>query len=121
MAALFGPLAGLGAGSVGAYPSAPGSTGFGSPAYYEKPGWEGYAQSWRAAASRSVRPRPIYPAPPVKNLDTPDSLASFVPAPPPAIVGGQYTRADRLFGPLARLGASANGAGGFNSTPFPGN
>jgi hypothetical protein len=120
MAALFGPLAGLGVGSVGGYPSSRGLTSVSSPVYYGQPGWESYAQSWRAA-SRTVRPRPIYPAPPVKNFDTPNSLASFGPPAAPMAIGSQSTRADRLFGPLARLGANTNGTGGFSSPPFPGN
>ncbi len=119
MAALFGPLAGLGAGSVGAYPPASAYTSPGSPAYYRQPGWESYAQFWRAAALRSVHPRPIYPAPPIKNFDTPNNLVSFGPAPASTVVGGQYTRPDRLFGPLARLGASANSPREFSSAPFP--
>lgn len=119
MAALFGPLVGFGAGSAGPYSSSSGIAASGSPGYYGQPGWEGYLRSWRAAAATAARPRPIYPAPPVKNFDTPNGLPTFGPPPAVNIVGGQQTRADRLFGPLARLGANSNGPGMLSSAPFP--
>ena len=119
MAALFGPLTGLGAGSAGTYPSPSGFAASGSPGYYGQPGWQAYMRSWRAAAANAVRHRPVYPAPPVKTFDTPTGVPTFGPAPAASIVGGQQTRADRLFGPLARLGANENGPGMLGSTPFP--
>jgi len=119
MAALFGPLAGFGVGSVGSYPSWSGFTASDSPGYYGQPGWEGYVRSWRASAASAVRHRPVYPAPPVKNFDTLNGVPMLGPSPAANIVGGQHTRADRLFGPLARLGANANGPGMLDSAPFP--
>lgn len=107
MAALFGPLAGVSFDNAGAY--------FSAPSYSGAPLSMGGGQGpwWRYLGFgdqpvRATRPtRPVYPAPPVRNFDTPG--VPLGPAPAPGLMGTQKTRADRLFGPFARLGSSLPG------------
>lgn len=119
MAALFGPLASLGA-SYG-YPQVSGL----APAYPTAGATQ--APWWHVTGlSTTVRPKlangsPVYPAPPVRDLDTPTGVASFGPPPAPTLTGIQQTHADRLFGPFAKLGKSslAYGPGMLGAVPFP--
>lgn len=106
MTALFGPMANVGTaygysnpyGPVAGYPRT----------VAQHQWWSGAGQLW---ASRQGLPNggPIRPAPPVRNLDTPNGVPSFGPPPAPSLVGTQYTHPDQLFGPFARLGGTALG------------
>jgi len=113
MAALFGPLAGVGFNNAGTYFSTPSYTGAAlSDNGGEPPWWQYLGMGSRPI--QATRPiRPIYPAPPVRNFDTPGYGLPFGPPPAPGLVGTQQTRADRLFGPFARVGLNAPGAASF--------
>jgi hypothetical protein len=114
MAALFGPLAGIGFNDPGTYSLAPSYTGAALSRNGSEPAWWQYP-GFGSRPIQVVRPSmPIYPAPPVRNPDVPGM--SFAPPPAPAVIGTQQTRTDRLFGPFARMGSNALSGGG----SFPG-
>lgn len=111
MAPLFGPLAaassllGGPASYGGAYPYAAAPT-------TELPGWQQAATGQRARRPINVGNGliypPVYPAPALGRGNSP--LAPYGPPPPAGLIGLQTTRADRLFGPFARISAGL-GAG----------
>lgn len=119
MAALFGPMAGVGA-SYG-YPLASGLASAYPTAGAAQPPWWHVTGLSQAARPKLANGSPVGPAPPVRDLDTPTGIASFGLPPAPTLVGIQQTHADRLFGPFAKLGMSslAYGPGMLGSTPFP--
>ena len=122
MSALFGPLAGVGGGTPGAYSSAPMYAGAARPKNGGQTSWWKYLGARNPTVDATTRPRPIDPAPPVRNFDTPTTGIPFGPAPAPAVVGSQQTRADRLFGPFAKVGSNslAIGPGALRPASFPG-
>jgi hypothetical protein len=114
MAALFGPLAGIGFSDPGTYFSAPAYDGAALSTNGSGPAWWRYWALGNRPVQAVKSPTPIYPAPPVRNLDVPGM--SFAPPGAAAVVGTQQTREDRLFGPFARIGSNALSGGG----SFPG-
>jgi hypothetical protein len=121
MSALFGPLAGIGFNDPGAYSSAPFYTGAAvSTNGGQQPAWWRYLGVGNRPIQAVKSPMPVYPAPPVRNFDVPGM--PFAPPGAPGIVGTQQTRADRLFGPFARIGSSAlsGGSGMAGGGSFPG-
>lgn len=104
MTPLFGPLASVGTAYGDLRPYGPAAAYPGSMA--ETP-W------WRRALQLQAGPKglpnggPVWTAPPVRNLDTPNGVPSFGPPPAPTLVGTQYTHPDQWFGPFAKLGAAA--------------
>ena len=79
MAALFGPLAGIGFNDPGMYSSAPSYTGAAVSANGELPAWWRYLGVGNRPIQAVKSPMPIYPAPPVRNFDVPG-----MPLAPPA-------------------------------------
>lgn len=109
MAALFGPLAGIGFNDAGAYFSAPSYTGAALSTDGGKVPWWQYLGLGDRPVAATKPTRPIFPAPPVRNFDTPGNGFPFGPAPAPGLLGAQKTRVDRLFGPFARVSGSLPG------------
>ncbi|MDE3138026.1 MAG: hypothetical protein KGL59_15700, partial [Acidobacteriota bacterium] len=109
MAALFGPLAGIGFNDPGTYLSAPAYNGAANSAIGGEPAWWRYLGLGNGPIQVVKSPTPIYPAPPVRNFDV--TGMSFAPPEAATVVGAQRTRADRLFGPFARIGSSALSGG----------
>lgn len=120
MAALFGPLAGIGFDNPGMYTSAPTYAGAATSASGEQPEWWRYLGLGNRPMQMMKSSMPIYPAPPVRNFDVPGM--TFAPPAAPGVVGTQRTRADRLFGPFARIGSNAlsGGSGMSGGGSFPG-
>jgi hypothetical protein len=113
MAALFGPLGGIGFNEPGMYFSAPSYSGAAISANGGEPAWWRYLGVGSRPIQAAKSPAPVYPAPPVRNFDVPGM--PFAPPAGPAVVGMQQTRADRLFGPFARIGSNGLSGGGFFS------
>jgi hypothetical protein len=112
MAALFGPLAGIGFNDPGTYTSAPTYDGAALSMNEGEPAWWRYFGLGNRPILGLKSPMPIYPAPPVRNIDVPNM--SFAPPAAATVVGSQQTRADRLFGPFSRIGSGLAGGSSFS-------
>lgn len=104
MTPLFGPLASVGAAYGDLQSNGPAAAFPGSAA--ETPWWR-RALQFQATPQGLPNGGPVWTAPPVRNLDTQNGVASFGPPPAPSLVGTQYTHPDLLFGPFAKLGGAA--------------
>lgn len=120
MAALFGPLAGVSFTETGTYPPVASYASATPLTNRVEPSWWRYLGLGQRTLSAAKPTTPVYPVPPKRIFDTPRNGLPFGPV-PATVVGAQKTRADRLFGPFARIGSiTPTGSLGLSrGTSFP--